>query len=348
MTSHDENVATLAPRTGTPTTRLPSVNLLSPDTLTHLAVRQIRRRLVAAGVAGALLVGGVWTVHSIRLSGAKDDLANEQAQAGPLQQELAALEPVAKFVSSLDARKQAAGKAMAAEVLFSQALIDLQKRIPNGLALSTLSVALTPSDVVSVAPPVSPLAKAAAGGTAKAAAANNAAAASTGATSVVSCARPDPFRPAAIIGCATLSGTASSRDVVGKFIDSLKAGKIYADPFVTTTTVSGADGTKQVQFSGSVGLTGTLVSGRYVDLSWLSDPNVLAAAEKLIASGNSAGAKLDEQADALAELQRAQAKAQERAKARAEAEAAAKAKKETDEAQQAILDSLKNNPAEGQ
>lgn len=352
MTTPNESVATIAPRTGIPATRLPSVNLLSPDTLTNLAVRQVRRRLVAAGVVGALLVGGGWGVQSWRLAGAKDDLASEQAQSGPLKEQLAALEPVATFVSALDARKQAASKAMAAEVLFSQALIDLDKRTPKGLELSTMSVTLTPSVVTSVAPPVSPIAKAneQAGGVPKAqtSAATDATAAAASA-SAVSCARPDPFQPAAIIGCVALSGMAPSRDVVGKFIDNLKAGTIYADPFVTTTTVSGPDGTKQIQFSGSVGLTGTLVSGRYVDLSWLSDPKVLAAAEKLIATGNTAGAKLDDQADALAELQKAQAEAAAKAKAKQEAQAAAKAKEEAEKAQQAILDALnKSNPAEGQ
>lgn len=353
MTMPNESL-TLAPRSGTPATRLPSVNLLSPDTLVSLAVRQVRRRLVAAGLVGAVLIGGGWAVQSMRLSGAKDDLAAEQAQAGPLQQQLAALDPVAKFVSGLDARKQAASKAMAAEVLFSEALVDLNKRTPNGVKLSSISVTLTPSVVTSVAPPVSPLAKAngtaakdtAPKGTAATAADNPATAT---AASAVSCARPDPFRPAAIIGCVTISGTAPSRDAVGKFVDNLKAGKIYADPFVTTTTVSGADGTKQIQFSGSVGLTGALVSGRYVDLSWLSDPKVLAAAEKLVAAGSSAGAKLDEQADALAELKQAQAEAAQKAKERAEAEAAAKAAKEAEKQQQAILDALDpKKTAEGQ
>ncbi len=382
MTSHKaESVATLEPRAGIPGPRLPSVNLLSPDTLQHLAVRQVRRRLIAAGMVGALLVGGGWAVQSMRLSSAKSGLAAEQALTPPLRTELASLQPVATFVSGLDSRKQAASKAMAAEVLFSQALKDLNKRTPNGVQLSSISVALTPEVVSAVAPAVSPLTKAGVGTTAQGAPAATTPASSgtagTGAApaatdtaggagtaaamdadtppaptviapSAVSCARPDPFRPASIIGCVTIAGTAPNRAAVGKFIESLKDGKIYADPFVTTTTVSGADGSQQIQFAGSVGLTGTLVSGRYADLSWLSDPKVLAAAEKLVASGSSASGELAKEADARAELKQAQADAAERARKAQEAKDQKAADEAAAKAQQKLLDALKKAETTGE
>lgn len=374
MTSPDAGTGVLtAPRTGTPGPRLPSVNLLSPDTLEHLAVRHVKRRLVAAGLVGALLVGGGWVVQSMRLSAAKSDLATEQAATGPLQAELASLAPVGQFVAGLEGRKQAASRAMAAEVLFSEAITDLTKRTPKNVKLSSVSVALTPAVVEANAPAVSPLARAgmdaqgrpvpgatgaastgtAADGTATTPDANGAAGtdatantpaartASPGAAgAAVTCNRPDPFRPATIIGCVTIAGTAPNRAAVGTFIENLKSGKIYADPFVTTTTVSGADGSQAVQFAGSVGLTGTLVSGRYADLSWLADPDVLAAAEKLVASGKTAGDKLEEQTKAQADLEKAQAAAAEKAKKAQEAKAKAEAEKAEAEARQKLLDSL--------
>jgi len=245
MAYPNETVATLASRTGVPGPRLPQVNLLSPDTLQHLAVRQVKRRLVAAGLAGALLVAGGWGVQSWRLSSAKSDLTAEQALTPPLEGQLAELDPVARFVAGLEARKQTASRAMAAEVLFSEALIDMNKRLPKGVQLRTMSVTLSPT-----------------------------------AASAVQCARPDPFKPAVIIGCVTISGTAPSRDAVGEFVESLKSAKIYADPFIATTVVDGATGERSVAFNGSVGVTGEIVSGHYADLSWLSDPDVLAAAKK--------------------------------------------------------------------
>lgn len=363
MAFANESVATLAPRTGTPGPHLPSVNLLSPDTLEHLAVRQVRRRLVAGGLVGVLLVGGGWVAQSMRLAAAEDDLATEQAQTPPLRRQLGALDPVAKFVSALDSRKSAASRAMAAEVLFSGALVDLAKRTPKGVELGSMSVALTPSVVSAIAPPVSPLTKA--GIDAKGRNATKTApptqtpqqSGTAGGTAAagVACARPDPFRPASIIGCVTLAGTAPHRDAVGKFIDSMKAGKIYADPFVTTTMVSGADGSKQIQFAGTVGLTGTLVSGRYTDLSWLADPAVLAAAERMIAAGNTAAARLEEQADAAAGRTKAEAEAAERAKTAQEARARKAAEAQAERDRQALVDALKkanensaNDTGEGQ
>ncbi|HZE67621.1 MAG TPA: hypothetical protein VE081_13370 [Sporichthyaceae bacterium] len=321
-------------RVSTPGPRLASVNLLSPVTLESLAVQKVRRRLIAAGLVGAVVVGGGWLAEGARLHSAQHRLATEQAQTAPLQAQLAALEPVARFFAQLDARKQAASSAMAAEVLFSKALSDLNTRTPQGLQINSMSVTLTPSVVTSVSPPVSPLVRAgldangqdvAKSGTGAAASTPTTPvnpAASSAASSAVTCARPDPFHPAAIIGCVTLSGTAPSRDVVGQFVNNLKAGTYYADPFVTTTTITGADGTEMVQFSGSVGLTGAAVSGRYTDLSWLSDPKVLAAAEKMVASGNTAGSRLAKQTAA------------QQAAAKAAAEAAAKAQAAADTAAQ--------------
>lgn len=288
MAQYGESVATLAPRTGTPGPHLPSVNLLSPDTLEHLTVRQVRLRLVVAGLVGALLVGGGWIAQSMRLSVAEEDLATEQSQTPPLRAQLASLDPVATFVSALDARKSAASRAMAAEVLFSGALSDLAKRTPKGVELSSMSVALTPALVSAISPPVSPLTTAGIDArgrdlTKTQTSTQTPQQPGTGggaAAAGVACARPDPFRPASIIGCVTISGTAPNREGVGTFIDNLKAAKIYADPFVTTTTVSGADGSKQIQFAGTVGLTGTLVSGRYTDLSWLADPAAEQRAER--------------------------------------------------------------------
>lgn len=324
-------------RISTPGPRLASVNLLSPATLESLAVRRVRRRLLAAGLVGALVVGGGWLVEGAKLHSAQHRLASEQAQTAPLQAQLTALEPVARFFAQLDARKQAASKAMAAEVLFSKALTDLNSRTPQGLAINNMSVTLTPSVVTSVAPPVSPLTRAgidaagnvvttspaagAAAGTTATTPAAPTAAASSAAAGAVSCARPDPFHPAAIIGCVTLSGTAPSRDVVGQFVNNLKAGTYYADPFVTTTTVTGTDGVQSVQFSGSVGLTGAAVSGRYADLSWLADSKVLAEAEQMVAKGNTASSRL---AASTAAAQKAAKKAADKAAAdQAAADAAA-------------------------
>jgi hypothetical protein len=159
---------------------------------------------------------------------------------------------------------------------------------------------------------------------------------------MVSCARPDPFNPAPIIGCVSLTGTADSRAVVGEFITALKASKMYADPFVTVTTASGTDGDEKVTYSGSVGLTGDAVSGRYVNLDWLSDPSVLRKAEAMIRNGQTASAKWAAQAKRDAAIEKARKEAEEKAKLAAEAAAQAAAEaaaaKQIQEAAQAAAE----------
>jgi hypothetical protein len=116
--------------------------------------------------------------------------------------------------------------------------------------------------------------------------------------------------------------------VVGQLVQNLRSADLYADPFVTTTTISAADGSQVVAFAGSVGLTGKAVSGRYADLSWLSDPKVLAEAERMIATGNTASHRLAARAKAAAAEAKAKADAAEAAKARAERKAQLQAEKD--------------------
>ncbi len=344
-------------RSGQVSSTLPSVNLLPSSTLEALTVRRMRQRFVAAGLVGAVLVGGGWVLQTQRLSSAEDRLAAEQALTPSLQAQVAALAPVAQFYDLLQARKQTASAAMAAEVLFSKALVDLAGRTPAGMDISAMSVSLTAATVTAVAPPVSPLDQAGIdangndltraqtpGGTGSNASSGGAASSPTGAAAKspaaggvtpgaatalpVSCARPDPFNPAPIIGCVTLSGTAQSRAQVGEFVQNLRAADLYADPFVTTTTVNAIDGSEVVNFAGSVGLTGEAVSGRYADLSWLSDPAVLEEAERMIKAGNTASHRLAERAKQEAAAAKAKLDAEARAKAKAERKAQLQAEKE--------------------
>ena len=308
-------------RTGQLSHALPSVNLLPAARLEALDVRRIRQRFVAAGLVGAVLVGGGWVLQTQRLNAAEDRLAAEQALTAPLTAQVAALAPVAQFYDLLQARQQTASSAMAAEVLFSDALTDLAGRTPAGVDITAMSVTLTSATVTAVAPPVSPLTEAGidANGNDLTATQNGAA---TGTppvagpakpaatvTAPINCARPDPFNPAPIIGCVTLTGTAQSRAQVGQLVQNLRNADLYGDPFVTTTTISGGvDGSESVAFAGSVGLTGAAVSGRYADLSWLSDPKVLIEAERMIKEGNTASHRLAARAkaDAAAAAQQQQ------------------------------------------
>ena len=349
--------APAATRVAKATRALPSVNLLSPSTLDRMAVLRLRRRFVAGGLALSVVVGGGWMLQTQRLHGAEDRLAAELAMRPALQQQVDALAPVAAYFAALDARKRTASQAMATEVLFSEALTDLKSRTPAGLEIKAMTVSLNTTDVTNFGPDTNPLQDAyGPAPTTSAPAGNGTTGTPIGSTPVqgavmsaaktadapsdlageeaapakpaakapvvpVTCARPDPFNLAPIIGCVTLTGSAESRAVVGEFINSLKSSDMYADPFVTTTSANGEDG---VQFSGSVGLTGAAVSGRYADLRWLADPSILAKAERMIAAGETASAKWAAKAKREAAAQQIQAAAQAAAEAAALADASRK------------------------
>ena len=70
-----------------------------------------------------------------------------------------------------------------------------------------------------------------------------------------------------VIGCVTLSGTASSRDAVGQLVENLAGSDAFAEPFISTTTT---DEGASVAFSGSVALDPKVFSGRYDDLARLT------------------------------------------------------------------------------
>ena len=57
----------------------------SSEGLESLAVRKVVRRLVAAGLVGALAIGGGWLYEGMKLHSAQHRLAAEQAQTAPLQ-----------------------------------------------------------------------------------------------------------------------------------------------------------------------------------------------------------------------------------------------------------------------
>lgn len=274
-------------RGGRTTPTLASVNLLSPAMLEHIAVTRMRKRFLAGALAVAVLVAAGWMAQTRELHAAERQLAAEAAATPRLRTQLQSLDRVAEFFAAVAQRKQMASSAMAAEVLFSSALNDLQDRTPQGLQIRTMSVTLTPEVVADTAGSAVQEPE-------------QAQAQTQTQTQDVNCPRPDPFSPAAVIGCVSLTGTAPTRGVVAALIHDLKASSLYADPFITTTSYGQALGDQAVQFAGTVGLTREAVSSRYSDPRWLADPRVLARAYRLVESGRAAAVRLARQATAAA------------------------------------------------
>ncbi len=221
---------------------LPTVNLLSPGVLQDLAVRRLRRQLALVALVLVVLLGAGWGVQTARATRAEEQLAAQESQKADLTSQVGALAPVQRYHAAVERQKNTVTHAMASEVLFSRVMAELLERAPSGVRIETMSVEIQPSS------------GAAAGGAPGASGAGAA------------CPAPDPFTASPLVGCVTLGGSAPDRDAVGALVVRLGDGALFVGPFISASNVSGKD---EVVFTGTVGVTKKVFSGRYADLGWL-------------------------------------------------------------------------------
>lgn len=244
----------------TPVEVVATVDLLSPWVHEDLRVRRLRERF-ALGLVGLLvLVGLLWAWQRVTLSQVEADLRGEEATATSLQGRIAELAPVQAYVDGVDRRATSVQQQMITDVAFSTVLEELADATPAGARIESLSVDLPPGAGAVVAP-------------------DGTVADPTRGLVAAGCPGPDPFATLEVIGCVTLSGTATSREAVGDLVDNLAASGAFAEPFITTTTT---DEGASVAFSGSVALGPKVFSGRYDDLAKLTG---LASATDATAEG---------------------------------------------------------------
>lgn len=238
---------------GHPRRGLPGVNLLSPATFDLLKVRQLRIRFAAGAVALVVLAASLWTVQHLRISETRKLVAVEQAETARLNSETRVLMPVKAYVAGVAAQKATARETMSREIYFSRVLDGIRQATPVGASLDTVAVTLAAADPAVLTPTAAPATGAPAAG------APAAGATAAGAPAVSACPGPDPFNTKPVIGCITLSGSATTRAQVGELVVALAHINLFVEPFISTT--SAADQT--VTFSGSVGLSKAAFSKRY-------------------------------------------------------------------------------------
>lgn len=213
---------------------LPSVNLLSDSAFERLAARRLRHRFGAGAVAMVAVVAGAWGFQHLRVEEARKLVAVEQAETTRLTGQTQALAPVRTFVNGVAVQQQTVQTAMAGEVYLSDVLDGVRDATPLGAELVSVGVVVAPVGADAAAP------------------------GAVGAASA--CPGPDPFNTRVVIGCVMLSGTAGSRAEVGDMVIALGASPLFVEPFISTTTTGDTDA---VTFSGSVGLSQEVLSGRY-------------------------------------------------------------------------------------
>ncbi len=142
------------------------------------------------------------------------------------------------YVNGVAIQELTVENAMADEAYLSAVLEGIRDATPEGAELTMVAVAVSgrPAPVDPAAPTDT----------------------STDPASV--CPGPDPFNTRVVVGCVTLAGTAGSRAEVGEMVVRLGAAGLFVEPFISTTTTDEGD---EVTFSGSVGLSEKVFSGRY-------------------------------------------------------------------------------------
>jgi Tfp pilus assembly protein PilN len=211
---------------------MPSVNLLSQSEFDRMAARRLRGRFAAAGVMLVLLLGAATGFQHTRVTEAQKRVAVEQAETNRLTAQTQVLAPVKAFVNGVTLQQHTVDAAMADEVYVSEVLGGIRDATPPGAQLTSLAI--------TVAPPTD--------------------AAAGAADTVSACPGPDPYNTRVVVGCLQVSGTAGSRAEVGDMVIALGHSPLFVEPFISTTTTGDAEG---VTFSGSVGLSEKVYSGRY-------------------------------------------------------------------------------------
>jgi hypothetical protein len=220
-----------------------SVNLLSPWVFEELRVHNLRRRFLLGGVLLVVAIALLWTALRFNLHQANEELRGEDAVTAGLTQQVNDLAPVRTYADSVTRRVLTVTGATYDDVAFSRVLGALDAATPGGASLDSISVELAAAEPADSAKPASPADADPARGL-------------VGST----CPGPDPFGTKVVVGCVTISGTATSRDAVGSLVIALGGDKLFVEPFVDTTTTEGSDA---VTFSGSVGLSPAVFSGQY-------------------------------------------------------------------------------------
>lgn len=223
--------------------QLARVDLLPAWVREEQRVRHVRRRLAAALVASVLLVGAGWGVQQMRLADVRGDLDAEELVGQDLTATIDELRPVELYVAGVAARQREVGTALTTDVAFDRVLAALDRALPAGGSLQDVSVTL-PTPGTAAAPgavPAAPLPPENRG-------------------VVADCPQSDPFGALAVVGCATVTGTVPDRQALAALLRALDDAELLAEPFVTTST---AEEGGPVTFTGSVGLTAAVFSGRF-------------------------------------------------------------------------------------
>ncbi len=227
----------------------PRANLLPPEIAERAALRKMQALLAAAVIACGGIVGAVYVTSASGRAPAKAALAQAQSEQQTLSAQKAALAPAQAAHQQVLAAKQSLVAAMSSEVLWSNQLDTLRRRLTDGVRLSTLTV--TPTDPT---------------GTGAASTAVQLPAGPAGTSSSTPSATSTAGGTAAsapYLASVTMAGTALDNDAVANWLDTLAGMPGWANVYLTST--SSTPNSTLVTYSITANITQAALSHRYTN-----------------------------------------------------------------------------------
>jgi type IV pilus assembly protein PilM len=208
---------------------------LLPRTRRNAASRpkpQISPKVIAAGAAFVVALGGVTFMANQSVSHAKSQRAAVQAEITHVQAELGALQPILDREQQIQALQDNLHTLLAADVAWQTMMERITANIPPGVTLTSFNGQETPP--VPVAAPAPP----AATGT------DSSSAASGSSSEATTTTQPAPPPTPTISGAITFQGTAKDYPTLANWIDAMGKVPQIANVYVTSATkvATGTDG----------------------------------------------------------------------------------------------------------
>ena len=206
---------------------------------------QISPKLIAAGTAFVVALGGVTFLAHQSLSHAKSQQAAVAAQITHVQSELNTLQPILDRENQISALQSNLHTLLGADVGWQTMITKITANMPAGVSLTSWQGAETPPVIAPVAAP------AATGSSTGGSSSSSSSSSSSDSTSTT---LPPVAPPPTISGTITFQGLAKDYPTLANWIDSMGKVPQIADAYVTTATkVASASGSS----TASSGLTFT-------------------------------------------------------------------------------------------
>jgi Tfp pilus assembly protein PilN len=120
------------------------VNLLPQEILERQKTRRTTALVAVAGLLLLLVIVAFYLVQAGKLGSVKDQIAAQDAVNQQIQQKIGKLQHYAELQTEAQQQQQLLDSAWAGEVSFSGLLMDVSRVIPNDMALTSMSITLTP------------------------------------------------------------------------------------------------------------------------------------------------------------------------------------------------------------